>query len=324
MTPLRCLVHLSDQIAAVSSAALPNPDHALLQKIADLETAMGVPLLAEREHGLVLTPAGEDLVAYARQTIPELSTTAPLSSSAPPRNAPERRFVTPQVETDSIALVDQTMKFAAGLARARSSMFFWISPNCEIIDARCRNIEEKLVSDYVADMREDDPLHIAKLKSSGQLIATLNEAQNPDAASIDKYKDFCSSIGIGDEIDMLFWRAGRPFACLALFRSPDDPPFSMTEIDWEALRRHVQASLRMHWRVRSDEVERILLERYGLQPREMDVVGLIMQGKSNADISDILQISIATVKVHVVNILRKLGVDSRLAVACVISRLQQA
>jgi DNA-binding CsgD family transcriptional regulator len=324
MTPLRGLVHLSDQIAATSAASVSKPDSLLLHKIADLETSLGIPLLVHRSQRLSLTPAGEDLVAFARRTITGLSEMTPRRQSEPLKDLPERRFITPEVETDSIELVDQIMKFCMGLARARSSFFFWVGPNCEIVDARCQNIERELISNYLTEMCEYDPLHIAKLKSRGQLIATLSTQQAQGFAAGQKYRDYCNAVGVGDEIDMLFWRNGRPFACLAMFRSPDAPPFSLSEMDWEAMRRHVQASLQMHWRVRSDEVGRILSERYGLQPREMDVVELILQGKSNADISDILLISIATVKVHVVNILKKLGVDSRLAVACVISRLHQS
>lgn len=46
-------------------------------------------------------------------------------------------------------------------------------------------------------------------------------------------------------------------------------------------------------------------------PREMDVLKLIGEGKSNQDIADELFIGIKTVKTHVSNVLSKLGVDDR-------------
>jgi DNA-binding CsgD family transcriptional regulator len=49
----------------------------------------------------------------------------------------------------------------------------------------------------------------------------------------------------------------------------------------------------------------------GLTPREADIVGLILRGKSNADIEKALFISIHTVKNHITNIHQKLGVRSR-------------
>jgi len=48
-----------------------------------------------------------------------------------------------------------------------------------------------------------------------------------------------------------------------------------------------------------------------LTEREMDVLRLLAQGKSNQDIADDLIIGIKTVKFHVTNILAKLGVEDR-------------
>lgn len=46
-------------------------------------------------------------------------------------------------------------------------------------------------------------------------------------------------------------------------------------------------------------------------PREMEVLMLIGEGKSNQDIADELFIGIKTVKTHVSNVLSKLDVDDR-------------
>jgi NarL family two-component system response regulator LiaR len=48
-----------------------------------------------------------------------------------------------------------------------------------------------------------------------------------------------------------------------------------------------------------------------LTEREMEVLKLIAQGKSNQETADLLFIGIKTVKFHVTNILSKLGVDDR-------------
>lgn len=48
-----------------------------------------------------------------------------------------------------------------------------------------------------------------------------------------------------------------------------------------------------------------------LTPREMEILLLISEGKTNQDIADTLFIAIKTVKVHVSNILSKLEVDDR-------------
>lgn len=49
----------------------------------------------------------------------------------------------------------------------------------------------------------------------------------------------------------------------------------------------------------------------GISPREIDVVGLIMQGHCNSTIADLLGISHGTVKIHRKNIYRKLEISSQ-------------
>lgn len=53
------------------------------------------------------------------------------------------------------------------------------------------------------------------------------------------------------------------------------------------------------------------LPRSQLSPRELDVLRLMVVGKRNREIADALSISEGTVKIHVSNILLKLGVSDR-------------
>lgn len=57
-------------------------------------------------------------------------------------------------------------------------------------------------------------------------------------------------------------------------------------------------------------VERVA-DEYGLSNREKEVFELLVQGKSNAEISRLLFISEGTVKVHIHNIYQKLGITNR-------------
>jgi NarL family two-component system response regulator LiaR len=50
---------------------------------------------------------------------------------------------------------------------------------------------------------------------------------------------------------------------------------------------------------------------YGLTERELEVLSLLVEGHSNAEIAEQLVVSVATVKFHVRGILSKLGVSSR-------------
>jgi DNA-binding CsgD family transcriptional regulator/tetratricopeptide (TPR) repeat protein len=59
----------------------------------------------------------------------------------------------------------------------------------------------------------------------------------------------------------------------------------------------------------------------GLTPRELEVLALVAEGRSNRQVGDALFISAKTASVHVSNILAKLGVASRVEAAAVAHRL---
>jgi DNA-binding CsgD family transcriptional regulator len=58
--------------------------------------------------------------------------------------------------------------------------------------------------------------------------------------------------------------------------------------------------------------ERVHLQRLGLSPRESEIVHLLATGAANTELAERLFISPGTVKKHLDNIYRKLGVTNRL------------
>lgn len=63
----------------------------------------------------------------------------------------------------------------------------------------------------------------------------------------------------------------------------------------------------------ADDPSRALAGSHGLTPRELEVLRLVADGRSNREIADALFISIPTAKRHLSNLLGKLGVPSRAA-----------
>jgi len=63
------------------------------------------------------------------------------------------------------------------------------------------------------------------------------------------------------------------------------------------------------------------IDHLGLTPREAEVLGLLAAGQTNREIGERLYVSEKTASVHVSNILRKLGVSSRVDAAAVAQRL---
>jgi len=72
------------------------------------------------------------------------------------------------------------------------------------------------------------------------------------------------------------------------------------------------------------KLERPELGAGGLTGREQEVLDLICEGRSNKEIASALFLSTATVKVHVRNILRKLGVRTRTEAAILGARRELA
>lgn len=77
--------------------------------------------------------------------------------------------------------------------------------------------------------------------------------------------------------------------------------------------------LPLAWVFRSQPIRSIEdpaeLERYGITPREREIIELICSGRTNQEIADRLFISLATVKDHNHNIFRKTGVRNRVELA---------
>jgi len=64
-----------------------------------------------------------------------------------------------------------------------------------------------------------------------------------------------------------------------------------------------------------------LTRRYGISPREREIIGLLLGGSTNAEIGEALCISSNTVKNHVYNVYRKTGVRNRIQLANLIHGL---
>jgi DNA-binding CsgD family transcriptional regulator len=69
------------------------------------------------------------------------------------------------------------------------------------------------------------------------------------------------------------------------------------------------------------DVASAALDRYGLTPREREVLSMLATGRSDREIAEALYISVKTASVHVSNIKGKLGVNHRIEAATVAMRL---
>ena len=89
-------------------------------------------------------------------------------------------------------------------------------------------------------------------------------------------------------------------------------------VDIEAVSRRTRLSLDAPASTVLDEAA---IDHLGLTPREAEVLALVANGQTNRQIGETLYVSEKTASVHVSNILRKLGVNSRVDAAAIAQRL---
>jgi NarL family two-component system response regulator LiaR len=90
-----------------------------------------------------------------------------------------------------------------------------------------------------------------------------------------------------------------------------------------AISRALTASLIENLRRRPERPSDMRPVRSPLTNREWEVLGLLAEQRSNADIAEALVVSAATVRSHMKNILRKLGARSRQEAVAVAERMRQ-
>jgi two-component system response regulator DegU len=79
---------------------------------------------------------------------------------------------------------------------------------------------------------------------------------------------------------------------------------------------------RLAARIRTEAAMEQYLDKYDISQREREIVQLLLKGKSNKEIEDALFIAMGTVKNHVYNIYRKIGVKNRAQLLTLFKNLQ--
>jgi DNA-binding NarL/FixJ family response regulator len=129
---------------------------------------------------------------------------------------------------------------------------------------------------------------------------------------------------VDDELGLLGLRAGA-----AGFLTKDQPVEALTRALWAVSRG--EAAISRHLATRLVEYLRAIPNRQTamrpvlspLTTREWEVLALIEDKRSNAEIADSLVVSMATVRSHIKSILRKLGVRSREEAVKVADRMRE-
>jgi len=166
----------------------------------------------------------------------------------------------------------------------------------------------------------EDDMTVVGEAADGKEAISLYETTNPDITLIDLSLPDIHGIEVIESIHKKFTQAkilvlsvysgsedvyrslqAGALGYLIKDSTPDQLFFAIREANEGRRYLHPSAASRLADRMLNDM----------LTPRELDVVRLMVQGKSNKEIATDLNLSETTVKTHVANILMKLNVSSR-------------
>lgn len=186
----------------------------------------------------------------------------------------------------------------------------------EILEAYYQNYAAMDYTTWSFDVRE---VHVYR-------DLDLVDVERRDATPI--YREWMEPQGVYFGCTATLAHSGTPLGTITLFRERAADDFSPTEMRaLKEIARHTSIALARLLSDRSDKAENVrsdtkqaataeeLARRHDLNPRETEVLALMLAGHTNRQMAAELFISESTVKKHINAIYRKLGVRNRMELA---------
>jgi DNA-binding CsgD family transcriptional regulator len=206
---------------------------------------------------------------------------------------------------------------AAALLTSRHWVTYIVGPELKIRHFLVGNTEPGEQEVYANRFFALDPLAPHHCLATGCHVASLRAVLQSNNPNHEEYRRlFLAPYAIVDALE-IFLRsdAGLVLGC-SLLRHGQEVPFSVTESQQAvALKSLGDFALSRTFPQRQASLE-VIAERFPLlTPRETMLVQLVAAGLSNKQLGKELNISLPTVKTHLLSIYRKLGVASRTELA---------
>ncbi len=165
---------------------------------------------------------------------------------------------------------------------------------------------------YNERMWQIDPLANTRACGSKSALTELQAAEaGCNGSSIMRYRCFLRTFGIIDAAEIVFIGGGEPIGGMSLLWTDCPDESYQARERMASLRRYLELSFRnamgntpIGWRKR-------LAREAGLTPREVSVVELVGTGCTNQEVAEELNVSVATVKSHLLHIFQKMDVPNR-------------
>jgi len=171
-------------------------------------------------------------------------------------------------------------------------------------------LRESYVTHYMA---RTDPLHPAHLVTQNLRFVSLFDPRLSCALELRRsFRNFLSAFGTRDAAEMIFRVGGRAVAGMSLLWVGQAGSRADRQLG-ESVQSYIEFNLAAHYGPLLSDIFAESGVGLALTDRELEIVQLVCQGSSNAQIAQCLTIGVSTVKTHLLHVFEKLGVRSRAA-----------
>jgi len=188
---------------------------------------------------------------------------------------------------------------------ASLAAFYRIDARLQACDFQLLGMQPPMHEAYLRHYRDLDPLRPEVCAAAGLPVLSLRQGQlRQSAASTHVYQGFLRRYAVVDAVEVIAHVGKRPVAGISLLRHADLGPFSAHELS-----RLLPLHGLMQLAAQTLPIERDSL--HALTPRECQIALLLREGASNKAIARRLNLGLPTVKTHLLNLFRKVGVANR-------------
>jgi DNA-binding CsgD family transcriptional regulator len=208
---------------------------------------------------------------------------------------------------------DETVAVVCGTLGAEWGAFYRIGSGQRPFGFRTHGVPWEFGAAYARqDMQQLDPLHPFKLVPRKQRFLTMGDTRADNPARHRAFLSFLHSFGAQDAAEMIFCHRGKAVAGLSIAWTGKKPEHRSTASLGSTLHAYIEFNLSTLWPdAGSQGADPDAGPAAGFTSREREVIDVVCRGFTNEQIAWHLNISIATVKTHLIHIFKKAGVETR-------------
>lgn len=219
-----------------------------------------------------------------------------------------------QVDSQLAHFGAQTISFVCQVLGADWGCFYHLDARLQPFGFNVHRTPWALREAYLKhNIEQYDPMRPASLLQRDIRFVSMFDPRLPGSVQDRRnYWNFLASFGSRDAAEMLFRVGERAVAGLSLVWVGKSAGGTERQRG-EAVQSYVEFNLASHYGPPQTHAAQESTLRHDFTDREWEIVQLVCQGSTNAQIAQRLNIGLATVKTHLIHVFEKCAVDTRAA-----------